>query len=133
MAQEFQDTISADSQEDQTIDAMIKYSSKRLLEGATTGQIADELVNNGGWSRADVEPLVGAVYNQMNMQTNAAIADAYKKRIFTGLLWMLGGGAISLITYLAASGGGVYFVFWGAVVWGGVDVVRGLVGWLANR
>jgi hypothetical protein len=50
-----------------------------------------------------------------------------------GGLWMAGGAAISLITYQAASGGGTYFVFWGAVVWGAIDFIKGFSEWSSNQ
>ena len=46
--------------------------------------------------------------------------------IIFGML-LLGGGAIAtVVTYAMAAPGGTYFVFWGAMLWGGIEVVRGM-------
>lgn len=51
-----------------------------------------------------------------------------KGHMIRGALWMLGGGAVSLATF-TASESGVFYLFWGAILWGAVDFIRGLVGW----
>lgn len=44
-----------------------------------------------------------------------------------GVLWALGGGLLSLWTYQAAStAGGTYVVFWGAMLYGAIRLLRGL-------
>lgn len=124
----------SESSEEDTTQILIDYTAKRLLEGATTVQVAEELADNDNESsKEDYLPFVAAVYRQLDKEANSAISDEYKKRIVSGLLWMIGGGAVSLITYLAASGGGTYLIFWGAVVWGGIDLLRGIAGWLEHR
>jgi hypothetical protein len=35
--------------------------------------------------------------------------------------------------YASSHGGGKYFVFWGAVVFGLYQAFRGLLGWIENR
>ena len=67
------------------------------------------------------------------VQTRADVLFAYKMRMGIGLLLMVGGAGVSLGTYLFPSGGGVYYVFWGVVVWGGIVFFRGLDGWLEAR
>ena len=44
--------------------------------------------------------------------------------------WVVGGIVATVATYKAASEGGVYFIFWGAVIFGAIDFFRGLAGWL---
>lgn len=53
-----------------------------------------------------------------------------------GLLWVTGGTAVSVGTYLSAAsnpGGGRYFVAWGAILFGAVDFLIGLSGWMKQR
>jgi hypothetical protein len=54
----------------------------------------------------------------------------YKKRMLYGVLWTVGGLIASAISYSAASSGGTYFVFWGAVLYGIFDLLSGLFGWV---
>jgi hypothetical protein len=45
-----------------------------------------------------------------------------------GLIWLVGGGFIMLATYEAAADGGSYFVLWGAMLYGGYRILKGLLG-----
>lgn len=45
-----------------------------------------------------------------------------------GLLFFVGGLAITIITYNNASSGGRYYVCYGAIIWGLVTFFRGLAG-----
>ena len=60
-------------------------------------------------------------------------AHTARKHMLFGVLWMIGGAAVTLTTYLAASGGGYFYIFTGAILWGVIDFTRGLIVWLANR
>ena len=44
-----------------------------------------------------------------------------------GIIWLVGGGFITLATYEAAANGGSYFVLWGAMIYGGYRVLKGLL------
>ena len=45
-----------------------------------------------------------------------------------GALWCGGGILVTGITYLAASGGGTYFLAWGAIVFGAIQFFHGYSG-----
>jgi len=53
-------------------------------------------------------------------------AQGHKNMIF-GALWFLGGTIVTVVTLQAASGGGRYVVAWGAIVFGGIQFIRGLI------
>jgi hypothetical protein len=51
-----------------------------------------------------------------------------------GILWIVGGAIATWVGYSAARGsGGIYFVFWGAIIYGLLQVLRGLDGYLRLR
>lgn len=53
------------------------------------------------------------------------------KNMLYGALWCIGGTIATVIGYINASsghGGGRYMVFWGAIVFGGIQFLRGLFG-----
>jgi hypothetical protein len=60
------------------------------------------------------------------------MAAAYSRKMLYGVLWVAGGIIATTMSMDAASDGGVYFIFWGAVVFGGWDILRGFVGWLEH-
>ena len=49
-----------------------------------------------------------------------------RRDVIHGSLWFFGGAAVTGVTYLMAAGGGVYFITWGAIVIGGIQLLRGL-------
>jgi hypothetical protein len=57
----------------------------------------------------------------------------HKKRLVRGLVWTVAGVAITFVTYAFASElGGKFVLFYGAIIFGFIDFLAGLVGWLAN-
>ena len=50
-----------------------------------------------------------------------------------GLLWCVGGLAFSFISYYLTEAGGRYVIATGAIIWGAVQALRGLVTWLGIK
>lgn len=48
------------------------------------------------------------------------------KDILVGLLWCGGGIAVTALTYSNASDGGTFVVAWGAILFGGIQFLKGL-------
>jgi hypothetical protein len=63
-------------------------------------------------------------------RANAAAAVA-KRNMLVGGLWCGGGLLVTLFTYMAASGGGTYVVAWGAIIFGGWQLLKGISQYLA--
>jgi len=71
-------------------------------------------------------------------ETNKALKkvrrEKAKKRMIRGLLLTVGGIIVTVLTYMFASQlGGTYFIFYGAIIFGFIDFIVGLVGWIADR
>jgi len=74
---------------------------------------------------------LGLSEEQFREELYSGAREAAKKRMIRGLLWLAGGGGISFLLYLQASiGGGFYFVFYGAMIWGAIDFFIGLASWV---
>ncbi len=66
---------------------------------------------------------------------NRAISDAgatqssaaAQRNMLYGALWFIGGTAVTVLSYQGASHGGRYVIAWGAIVFGLVQFIRGLV------
>ena len=57
-----------------------------------------------------------------------------KRDMVVGGLWCFGGIAVTAITYASASeGGGRYVMAWGAIIFGGIQFIRGLIRVSAGR
>ena len=58
--------------------------------------------------------------------------DAAQEMMMKGALWCIGGIVVTFGTYSLASGGGTYIIAWGAIVFGAVKFVRGLIGYIKS-
>lgn len=55
-----------------------------------------------------------------------------RKDVWIGGAWLVGGAAIWIGTYVAAaSNGGSYYMTWGAVVFGGIQFVKGIYNYVS--
>jgi hypothetical protein len=61
---------------------------------------------------------------------NKRITEAKRKQasrdILYGSLWCGGGLIVTMVTYGMATGGGSYMVAWGAIIFGAIQLFRGL-------
>lgn len=65
-----------------------------------------------------------------NRKSSAAVKNAGKKNILYGAIWCMGGIIVTALTYQAAADnptGGKYVVAWGAIVFGAIQLIRGLM------
>ncbi len=63
----------------------------------------------------------------------AEAADKYLKRMMSGFLWAAGGLLLTSMSFQAASPGGTYIIFYGAILVGGFDFLVGFLGWISNQ
>lgn len=64
----------------------------------------------------------------MNKPSPAGRRAAGSKNMLVGALWCIGGIIVTTVTYSAASnGGGTYFVAWGAILFGGIQFLQGMI------
>jgi len=62
------------------------------------------------------------------------LAKKYKNRMIRGLVWTIVGILLTWLTYdIASEQGGTYLICWGAVIFGFIDLLAGLFGWLKYR
>ena len=83
-----------------------------------------------------VTPAVASkIVAETQQALNEARGNKYRKQMIRGLLWTVAGGTITCLTYVFASNlGGQYVLCWGAVIFGIIDFLVGLFGWLSiNR
>jgi hypothetical protein len=94
-----------------------------INQGKSRSQIETELKSTG-LSQESVSGIVNHVFG-LRKKANR---DAASKNLVLGALWCVGGAVVTIVTYQIAteSGGGTYFVAWGAVLFGGIQFLRGL-------
>jgi hypothetical protein len=66
---------------------------------------------------------------------SASSKELAKRNLVRGFFWLAGGLAVTAVTYSMASSspeGGHYVIAWGAMIFGGIQFLRGLYGYLAS-
>jgi len=120
------------------VEQLSEYVAYSLADGKDKSTIARELVKEG-LPKDGVVQFIDNIEQQLNdyaeeyrrtPEGRQAMADQYKRHMLYGILWATGGTAVTIATYEAASEGGFFIIAWGAIIFGIVDFLRGLFGWL---
>ena len=109
----------------QQVRRMVYLAVFNGLQRGESSASAEKALLEKGLDQASASAVVQAVQN-----FNAAFAKAVKsaggRNALFGALWCVGGTVVTVATYEAARGGGTYFVAWGAIVFGAIQMLRGL-------
>ncbi|MFC0515122.1 hypothetical protein ACFFGT_12965 [Mucilaginibacter angelicae] len=96
------------------INEMYQYATNLFIGGKNTYEVKTALLERGlDEGNADY------IVEQLDLQINEARKARAKKDMLYGALWCAGG----LILTLAHIG----FIFWGAIVFGGIQFFRGVI------
>lgn len=107
--------------QEQAIDALFDYTLNLLvIEKKKTWEVKKILTDEGASAEAAAK-LVDAA----KQKYNSAITKKANKDMLFGALWCVGGTAVTVFTYAAASGGGRYVVTYGAIIWGAIQFFKG--------
>jgi hypothetical protein len=107
---------------------LFEYAAMELANQKSRQQIEKELVSRGA-SPKEAKTIVGDAQYALKKGRR----DKYKKRLTRGLIWTILGVVITCGTYTFASElGGKFYIFYGAIIFGVIDFVIGLIGWLTN-
>lgn len=103
---------------------------KLMDDGLGSAQVEAELVAQGHsaeHARAVVDSLADYASAQSQAQAmSGGESGAGQMDLVVGALFLLGGLALTLITFAAASGGGTYVLAWGPMLYGGIRIMKRL-------
>ncbi len=118
------------SKEQEALRNLADLAAYELADGKNRKAVVAQLTKRGFPKKA-VEQLVAQVARELN----PVFIKKYRKRMIRGLLWAVAGIALTIGTYIFAeeSGGTRFLIFYGAILWGLVDFLGGLVAWLTYR
>ena len=111
--------------EQEIVEAILAFTAEQIQNGTPGFKIEQMLVERG----LDQETASTVVADVRRMRREALQSHA-KKNMLYGALWCIGGIVITVVSYGAAasgSGGGTYVVTWGAVIFGAVQFIRGVI------
>jgi hypothetical protein len=119
----------ASSQED-PLGAAFQRAAALINQAKSRAQIETELKSTG----LDQDS-VSSVVNRVFQLRKKAHRDVAGRNIMFGALWCVGGTLFTVLSYQMASehpGGGTYFIAWGAILFGGIQLLKGLGQLVAN-
>ncbi len=102
--------------------SLMIYIAQRMKKGASDKKIQEELVAKG-LQEATAMTLV----SKMRAAYDRESAKAGPKNMLIGALWCVGGIIVTAVTFSLATGGGTYVVAWGAIVFGAVQFIKGVI------
>lgn len=113
----------------QDLSGLYKFAAIELANKKYPDAIIKSLTQQG----ADPET-AKRIVAETQQALNKARTEQYRKRMVRGLIWMVLGIIITCSTYLFADNlGGRFVLFWGAIIFGFIDFLVGLFGWLSNK
>ncbi len=115
-------TVEDEGSAEQAVEALYSYAAGLMKNKESDEAIVADLVQKG-LSQETASSLVG----NLRSAIRSAKRKAGIRNIVIGSLWCVGGLVITALTYSMASGGGTYIVTWGAIVFGAVQAIRGLI------
>ena len=109
---------------EQAVGAAYGFAAEQMRDGVAPSEIQKGLTKRGLGAEA-----AATVVGDLEQAKAEAHGGAGRKDMIYGSLWLLAGLGVTAYTYLAAerAGGGTYILFWGAILFGGFQFLRGLV------
>ena len=92
-------------------------------QGLNQEQIQSALVEKG-MAPGEAGTVAGSFVKKEESEAVAA-TNAGTSNMVIGAVFFFGGIVVTAGTYMAAAGGGTYVVAWGAIIFGGIQMVRG--------
>ena len=107
--------------EQELVDAIYQFAAEHMQAGKSNRQVEGLLVERG-LQAGDA----AAVVSNLSRARSEAIRSAGGRNMLFGALWCIGGTVVTVATLAASSEGGTYVVAWGAILFGGIQFLRGL-------
>lgn len=114
----------------QDLSGLYRLAAQELSRNQSPKTVAQKLTEQGV-SAATANQIVGETQKVIKK----ALAERNKKRMTRGLIWMVIGIVLTCggMAFASSRGGGSYILFWGAIGYGLIDFIAGLIGWLSNK
>ena len=109
--------------EEYVVRAVYGYAAELMKANLSGPQIEQKLMEKG----LDQESASIVVENLSSIRINALmLIESGKKNMLYGALWCIGGLLVTAMTFLAANGGGIYIIAYGAIIGGAIQFFTGL-------
>jgi hypothetical protein len=122
-----------------TMSELSSLVADELARGQSREDVVTLLVRRG-WPEVSARHFVENKAQKLPTQRESSrestvTAEMYRRKMIRGLIWTVVGVILTAVMYRASSstGSSMYFIWWGTVLFGLVDFVTGLIGWLSHR
>ncbi|MEQ8786429.1 MAG: hypothetical protein RIC55_09020 [Pirellulaceae bacterium] len=108
--------------QEEAVEAIYRYAAEQMAAGHSNASVKADLMQQG------LDPQSAeVVVDELSRVRSDAVRSAGLRNMGIGALWCIGGIAVTAITFsMASEGGGSYIVTWGAILFGGIQFLRGL-------
>jgi len=108
---------------DEIVKQIYRYAVELLVNQQKPAyEVRNALIQRG----LDAETAAIVVKNVETEASKAKQSQADKDILF-GSLWLAGGTIVTVVSMSSASGGGRYIITWGAILFGAIQLIKGLV------
>jgi hypothetical protein len=134
--QEALNLLGEPTREARTMSELSALVADELTRGQSREDVVELLVRRG-WPQVSAQHFVDNKAQQLvglqkSSSESAAAARMYRRKMVRGLLWAIAGITLTVAMYRTARGS-THVIWWGVVLFGFVDFVTGLIGWLSHR
>jgi uncharacterized Zn finger protein (UPF0148 family) len=107
---------------EQTVEAIYSLAAEQMRDGVASFGIQKILTERG----LDAEAAATVVSNLEQFKARER-REAGRRMMLAGVFWCITGLVVTALTYSMASsvGGGTFVIAWGAILFGGIEFVRG--------
>jgi predicted ABC-type sugar transport system permease subunit len=100
------------------------FAVQQMRQGVASDVIEKSLIKQGLEAQK-----AATIVSNLKQAKAKGLKDAGRKNMLYGVMWCLGGIVVTALSYQAAanSGGGRYVLAWGAILFGGIQFVRGMI------
>ena len=114
---------------------VLAYITKQLENGVNKKEIVDDLEARGMKRNVAIDLVMDFEYKEQVEAMQAAEIEKDKsgqglKKMGIGLAMLLGGGAVTAVTWALADPGGTYLLCYGPIIFGAIYTVWGFFEWI---
>ncbi len=111
-------------EQEEVVNQIYEFAADLMVKkGMSAAETKKQLISQG----LDDESST-IVVNNLEQQINKSRKKGGNKDMLFGALWLFGGIIVTAVTYSSASsGGGRYVVAYGAIIFGAIQFIRGIV------
>jgi len=112
--------------EQENLERIYEYAANLLINEKKSPYEVRSLLIQQGLDAEIASLIVENLETQVSISNRGDSAQA-NQDILQGTAWLIGGSIVTALTYAAASDGGIYVITYGAIIFGAVQLIKGII------